>query len=84
LREQDEAPFQNYCGGPGVTSTYRTGHGMKAWANKKLLTLYVVERWMGRLAASPHAEQFVLKGGMLLALRRPDRTGQFPSTRIMQ
>ena len=39
-----------------------------------LLTLYVVERWLARLSASPHVEKFVVKGGMLLAAydaRRP-------------
>lgn len=34
---------------------------------QELLTLYVVERWLARLALSPYAEQFVLKGGILLA-----------------
>lgn len=34
---------------------------------QELLTLYVVERWLARLSASPYADQFVLKGGMLLA-----------------
>ena len=41
---------------------------------QELLTLYVVERWLARLALSPYAEQFVLKGGILLAAfdaRRP-------------
>lgn len=41
---------------------------------QELLTLYVVERWLARLAVSPYAEQFVLKGGILLAAfdaRRP-------------
>lgn len=41
---------------------------------QELLTLYVVERWLARLSDSPHADQFVLKGGMLLAAfgaRRP-------------
>lgn len=41
---------------------------------QQLLTLYVVERWLARLSASPYAEKFVLKGGMLLAAygaRRP-------------
>jgi hypothetical protein len=41
---------------------------------QELLVLYVVERWLARLAASPYAETFVLKGGMLLAAydaRRP-------------
>jgi len=41
---------------------------------QELLTLYVVERWLARLSASPYAEDFVLKGGMLLAAydaRRP-------------
>lgn len=41
---------------------------------QELLTMYVVERWLARLAASKYAEDFVLKGGMLLAAfgnRRP-------------
>lgn len=41
---------------------------------QQLLTLYVVERWLARLARSLYADQFVLKGGMLLAAfdaRRP-------------
>jgi hypothetical protein len=41
---------------------------------QELLTLYVVERWLARLAESPYRDQFVLKGGMLLAAfdaRRP-------------
>jgi hypothetical protein len=38
------------------------------------MTLYVVERWLARLSASPYTDQFVIKGGMLLAAydaRRP-------------
>src|SRR5258708_5185931 len=41
---------------------------------QELLTLYVVERWLARLSASPYADKFVVKGGMLLAAynaRRP-------------
>jgi len=41
---------------------------------QELLILYVLERWLARLAASPSAGTFVLKGGMLLAAldaRRP-------------
>ena len=41
---------------------------------QELLTLYVVERWLARLADSRYAEDFILKGGMLLAAfgqRRP-------------
>jgi hypothetical protein len=34
---------------------------------QELLTLYVAERWLARLSASANANQFVLKGGMLLA-----------------
>ena len=34
---------------------------------QELLTLYVVERWLARLSASPHVDKFVIKGGMLLA-----------------
>ena len=33
---------------------------------QELLTLYVLERWLARLAVSPHADTFVLKGGLLL------------------
>ncbi|HEY3608814.1 MAG TPA: nucleotidyl transferase AbiEii/AbiGii toxin family protein [Pseudonocardiaceae bacterium] len=32
------------------------------------MTLYVLERWLARLAVSPYADMFVLKGGMLLAV----------------
>jgi len=41
---------------------------------QELLTLYVVECWLARLSRSPYADQFILKGGMLLAAfdaRRP-------------
>lgn len=41
---------------------------------QELLTLYVVERWLARLGNSRYTDQFVLKGGMLLAAfdaRRP-------------
>jgi hypothetical protein len=36
-------------------------------ATQELLTLYVVERWLARLSMSPYADQFIIKGGMLLA-----------------
>lgn len=41
---------------------------------QELLTMYVVERWLSRLSRSTYAEDFILKGGMLLAAfgsRRP-------------
>lgn len=41
---------------------------------QELLTMYVVERWLSRMSQSPYSEDFVLKGGMLLAsfgTRRP-------------
>jgi hypothetical protein len=41
---------------------------------QELQTLYVLERWLARLAASARAGDFVLKGGVLLAVfdaRRP-------------
>ena len=41
---------------------------------QELLILYVVERWLARLGRSPYMNDFVLKGGMLLAAfgqRRP-------------
>lgn len=41
---------------------------------QEFLTLHVVERSLARLSASPHAQKFVIKGGMLLAAydaRRP-------------
>lgn len=34
---------------------------------QNLLVMYVLERFLARLAASPHVDDFVLKGGMLLA-----------------
>jgi hypothetical protein len=40
----------------------------------ELMTMYVVERWLARLTRSPYADDFVLKGGLLLAglgARRP-------------
>jgi Nucleotidyl transferase AbiEii toxin, Type IV TA system len=43
-------------------------------STQELLVLYVLERFLARLAASEHREKFVLKGGMLLAAlnaRRP-------------
>lgn len=41
---------------------------------QELLTLYVLERWLARLTISSHAQTFILKGGLLLAVfdaRRP-------------
>jgi hypothetical protein len=41
---------------------------------QELLTLYVVERWLARLSRSSRLNDFILKGGMLLAAygrRRP-------------
>ncbi len=51
---------------------------------QELLTLYVVERWLARLALSPYAEQFVLKGGK--AQRMPAKKSRYidaedPSTK---
>jgi hypothetical protein len=46
----------------------------QARPTQELLTLYVLERFMARLAASDHAGDFILKGGMLMAAlhaRRP-------------
>lgn len=34
---------------------------------QELLTMYVVERWLSRMASSPYSQDFILKGGMLLA-----------------
>jgi hypothetical protein len=50
-----------------------------------LLTLYVVERWLARLSVSPYRDQFVLKGGMLLAAfdaRRPTADADVLALRI--
>jgi hypothetical protein len=41
---------------------------------QELLIMYVVERWLSRLSRSAYADDFILKGGMLLAsfgTRRP-------------
>lgn len=43
---------------------------------EELLTFYVLEGFLARLAASTYADRFVLKGGVLLAAwgqRRPTR-----------
>lgn len=45
-------------------------------ASDELLTLYGLERFLARLSATQHANDFVLKGGVLLAaysVRRPTR-----------
>lgn len=42
----------------------------------EVMTLYALEALLARLAASPHRQDFVLKGGVLLAayaLRRPTK-----------
>lgn len=42
--------------------------------SQEYLTMYVAERWLARLARSAYVDDFVLKGGMLLAVfgnRRP-------------
>jgi hypothetical protein len=47
---------------------------LESRGTQELLTLYVVERWLARLSHSTYADNFVLKGGMLLAAygqRRP-------------
>lgn len=52
---------------------------------QELLTLYIVERWLARLSGSPYADQFVLKGGMLLAAfgaRRPTADADALARRI--
>ena len=41
---------------------------------QELLTMYIVERWLSRMSRSAYTEDFILKGGMLLAAfgtRRP-------------
>ncbi len=41
---------------------------------QEYLTAYVIERWLARLSRSPYADEFILKGGVLLAAlgqRRP-------------
>lgn len=52
---------------------------------QELLTLYVLERWLARLAISPYAEMFVLKGGMLLSVldaRRPTADADLLARRL--
>ena len=36
---------------------------------QEYLTAYVIERWLARLSRSPFVNDFVLKGGVLLAAR---------------
>ncbi len=50
-----------------------------------LQTLYVLEALLSRVAISPYRDDFVLKGGVLLAayaLRRPTRDADFQATRL--
>jgi hypothetical protein len=52
---------------------------------QELLTLYVLERWLARLAVSPYADMLVLKGGMLLAVldaRRPTADADLLALRL--
>jgi hypothetical protein len=52
---------------------------------QELLTLYVLERWLARLADSPYADRLVLKGGMLLAVldaRRPTADADLLARRL--
>lgn len=51
----------------------------------ELIQLYALEGFLGRLAASPHNESLVLKGGVLLAafdIRRPTRDIDFAAVTI--
>lgn len=52
---------------------------------QELLTLYVLERWLARLATTRYADMFVLKGGMLLAVlgaRRPTADADLLARRL--
>jgi hypothetical protein len=52
---------------------------------QELLTLYVLERFLARVAASDHRDEFVLKGGLLLAVldaRRPTQDADLLARRI--
>ena len=57
------------------TTTGRVYLDLRARARREgrptdeLLVLYVLERFLYRLSLSSHRSRFVLKGGMLLALR---------------
>jgi Nucleotidyl transferase AbiEii toxin, Type IV TA system len=58
----------------------REGRHMQA-----LLVLYVLERFLARLAVTEHADRFVLKGGMLLAglqARRATVDADFLATQL--
>ncbi|MEQ4210024.1 nucleotidyl transferase AbiEii/AbiGii toxin family protein [Actinopolymorpha sp. B9G3] len=52
---------------------------------QELLTFYVLERFLARIAASEHRDEFVLKGGLLLAVldaRRPTQDADLLARRI--
>jgi len=54
-------------------------------STQDLLTLYVLEGFLSRVAGSPHKEMFVLKGGVLLAAldaRRPTRDIDFAGVNL--
>lgn len=66
-------PTRNTPGGRAYLDLQNQGRRDKR-PTQELLTLYVLERWLARLAVSPWADSFVLKGGVLLAVfsaRRP-------------
>jgi hypothetical protein len=66
-------PTRSTAAGRAYLDLQRRARG-EGRPTQELLTLYVVERWLARLALSPYTEQFVLKGGILLAAfdaRRP-------------
>ncbi|SDZ15231.1 Nucleotidyl transferase AbiEii toxin, Type IV TA system [Amycolatopsis xylanica] len=52
---------------------------------QELLTLYVLERWLARMAESPYKASFVLKGGLLLSVfnaRRPTADADLLAQRL--
>jgi hypothetical protein len=52
---------------------------------QELLTLYVLERWLARLSASPYADMLILKSGTLLAVldaRRPTADADLLARRL--
>jgi hypothetical protein len=66
-------PTRDSAGGRAYLDLQNLARRQKR-GTQELLTMYVIERWLSRMSRSAYREDFILKGGMLLAsfgARRP-------------
>lgn len=67
-------PTRDSAAGRGAYLDLQNQARRQKRGTQELLTMYIVERCLSRMSRSAYAEDFVLKGGMLLAsfgTRRP-------------